>query len=218
MKLVNVIAVCAGLLGLSLSTGCTFCCLDGNGPLERSSVAADLPVAGADDLAKLKGEVDSLPVTLTPPVGKGFPGYAARSGHSYNWDVLCGGGTVRTLLKPGDAGKRTLLMTADRWGISRPLYWTLDCKTMDAETGECLSSEKATMLTMLFVHASARTPWEPDKNAQPEYLSKQKSLDEVKYAKMSGMCIGAGLLAWGQKNNRAYFQLAWIPIPLWSLE
>ena len=209
-------AMATGACGLSLLTGCTFCALDGNGPMPRSSVASDLPTASASDLAKWKGEVESLPIKSTRAGVWADHGYTANIGNSYNWDVLCGSGTMRTLLTPRDEGKRTVLQAQNRWGFFRPLFWTLDFKDMDAETGACLSREKATTLTLLFVHASALKPATPDKKT-PEHLSKQKNLDDVKYDKSSGMCIGAGLLGWGQKNNRAYFQLAWIPIPLWSL-
>ena len=218
MKNATMMAGLSGLLGLSLTSGCTFCLLDGNGPLERSDVATDLPATGASELARLKGETQSLPIrTPSSPVPEEFRGYTLKGGSSFNWDVLFGSARQRVLLQPNDADKRTLLATEDRWGILRPLFWTADFKTLDAETGECLSREKGTTVTSLIVHGSMRKPATSGK-AKPEYQSKQKSLNEVKYDTSSGTCIGWGLLAWGQKNSRAYFQIAWIPIPLWSVE
>lgn len=216
MKKINMVIV-AGVCGLSLTSGCTFGLLNGNGPQTRSSVASQLPTANASELAQWKEEVNSLPNKSTQAGAWKDYGYTADVGSSYNWDALCGSGTARALLTPHGTEKRTVLQTQDRWGFSRPLFWTLDFKDVDTETGECLSRSKGTLLTPLFVHMSAVTPVNPDKKT-PEYLYKNKNLDEVKYDKASGMCIGFGLLAWGQKNNRAYFQLAWIPIPLWSLD
>ena len=44
------------------------------------------------------------------------------------------------------------------------------------------------------------------------------SLSRVQYDRLTSYYFLCGLLAFGQKNDRAYMQLAWIPIPLWSLE
>jgi len=44
------------------------------------------------------------------------------------------------------------------------------------------------------------------------------SLNRVQYNRLTSYYFLCGLLAFGQKNDRAYLQLAWIPIPLWSMD
>jgi len=44
------------------------------------------------------------------------------------------------------------------------------------------------------------------------------SLSRVEYDRLTSYYFLCGLFAFGQKNDRAYLQLAWIPISLWSLE
>lgn len=43
-------------------------------------------------------------------------------------------------------------------------------------------------------------------------------LHRPRYDRFTAYYFLCGLLAFGQKNDRAYMQLAWIPIELWSLE
>jgi|GEM_PF-2905767 len=43
-------------------------------------------------------------------------------------------------------------------------------------------------------------------------------LHRPKYDRLTSYYFLCGLFAFGQKNDRAYMQLAWIPIQLWSLE
>jgi hypothetical protein len=51
-----------------------------------------------------------------------------------------------------------------------------------------------------------------------ESLNSTIPLKALKYDRMNSFILGTGLLAWGSKNGRAYFQILWIPIPLWSVE
>ena len=44
------------------------------------------------------------------------------------------------------------------------------------------------------------------------------SLRRAQYDRLTAYYFLCGLLAFGQKNDRAYLQLAWIPIPLWSMD
>jgi hypothetical protein len=49
------------------------------------------------------------------------------------------------------------------------------------------------------------------------YFWPSTPLNRQKYDRLTAYYFLCGLLAFGQKNERAYLQLAWIPIPLWSL-
>jgi hypothetical protein len=42
--------------------------------------------------------------------------------------------------------------------------------------------------------------------------------DSSKYDRLTSYYFLCGLLAFGQKNDRAYMQIAWCPVPLWSLK
>ncbi len=50
------------------------------------------------------------------------------------------------------------------------------------------------------------------------YFWPSTSLNRLKYDRLTAYYFLCGLLAFGQKNDRAYLQIAWIPIPLWSME
>ncbi|MFA7370150.1 MAG: hypothetical protein WC334_10935, partial [Kiritimatiellales bacterium] len=50
------------------------------------------------------------------------------------------------------------------------------------------------------------------------YLWPSTSLNRLKYNRLTSCYFLCGLLAFGQKNDRVYLQLAWIPVSLWSLE
>lgn len=50
------------------------------------------------------------------------------------------------------------------------------------------------------------------------YFWPATSLSQLKYDRLTSYYFLCGLLAFGHKNDRAYMQLVWIPIPLWSLE
>lgn len=50
------------------------------------------------------------------------------------------------------------------------------------------------------------------------YSWPSSSFSRIKYDRLTSYYFLCGLLAFGQKNDRAYLQLAWIPISLWSLE
>lgn len=50
------------------------------------------------------------------------------------------------------------------------------------------------------------------------YVWPSTSLSQVKYDRLTAYYFLCGLFACGQKNDRVYMQIAWIPISLWSLE
>jgi hypothetical protein len=50
------------------------------------------------------------------------------------------------------------------------------------------------------------------------YFWPKTSPDRLNYDRLTSYYFLCGLLAFGQKNERAYLQLAWFPIELWSLE
>jgi hypothetical protein len=50
------------------------------------------------------------------------------------------------------------------------------------------------------------------------YVWPATSLNRLKYDRLTSYYFLCGLVAFGQKNDRAYMQLAWVPIQLWSLE
>ena len=50
------------------------------------------------------------------------------------------------------------------------------------------------------------------------YFWPTTSPNRLKYDRLTSYYFLCGLLAFGQKNDRAYMQLAWIPIQLWSME
>jgi len=50
------------------------------------------------------------------------------------------------------------------------------------------------------------------------YLWPTTSLNRIKYDRLTSYYFLCGLLAFGQKNDRVYMQLAWIPIPMWSMK
>jgi hypothetical protein len=50
------------------------------------------------------------------------------------------------------------------------------------------------------------------------YAWPTSSPDRLEYNRLTSCYFLCGLVAFGQKNDRAYLQLAWIPFRLWSLE
>jgi hypothetical protein len=50
------------------------------------------------------------------------------------------------------------------------------------------------------------------------YVWSSSFFDRSRYDRLTSYYFLCGLLAFGQKNDRAYMQLAWIPISLWSME
>lgn len=50
------------------------------------------------------------------------------------------------------------------------------------------------------------------------YVWSSSFFDRPKYERLTSYYFLCGLFAFGQKNERAYMQLAWIPIRLWSME
>jgi hypothetical protein len=50
------------------------------------------------------------------------------------------------------------------------------------------------------------------------FWSAPSLLNRPKYERLTSYYFLCGLFAFGQKNDRAYMQLAWFPIELWSLE
>jgi hypothetical protein len=209
-----------GAMSLMLLTGCTFCRLQGTGPVGRENYSSYLQPASTQQMEEYKKEVDSLkfpwgPRTMKVRYGP-FTGYTQHIGQTLNWHYLAGPSRVRTLYEPADETKRAVLETFENWGISFPLFSLMNVSFYDAQTGECISRSKATILTTFIVYASATSPTGKGGDVSPESLEKKIAIDTVKYDHMSGWCLAWGVLAWGQKNNRAYFQIAWIPIPLWS--
>jgi len=225
MQKTNVIINLCGLLGLSFSTGCTFSLLDGNGPLDRENVAEHLPMASTNELAQWKREAETLPNTSD---WSALVRKELREDYTFTYRksdpfFVTGSEMTRLYLLPNDTDKRSVLEMTDSSGFKSidnfPWYLTVDGKSVDAETGECLANGKGTgWVFALIAYGNKTTPVTTNQGAIPEHLFKEKKLKDVKYDNLSYTCIGWGVLAWGQKNNRAYFQLAWIPIPLWSVK
>ena len=217
----NRVSALLGAVCLTLLTGCTFCCLQGNGPTSRANLSSYLQPADAQQVEQWKREVNSLKFPWGPRSQKisygPFSGYTSHVGQTLNWHILAGPSHQRFLYEPSNTEERTVVSTTDVWGILFPLYSNWNSAFYDSPTGECLSTGHMTTLTLFIVYGSATAPAGKGKDMSPEYLVRKTDLREIKYDRMSGCCLAFGALAWGQKNDRAYFQLAWIPIPLWSL-
>lgn len=205
-----------------LTHGCTFAMLDGKGSQDRTSVAVFLPSASTNQIAQWKEEISSPP----PPLGRytekhissgPSAGCTSRTMNTPCYAALVGPYHARSLSTPDDpnSGKRTTLTTMDTWGTMFPFLAAISNTRMscyDEQTAECITSGHFFTLTVLLTYGKIAAP--ADKQ-DAKMLNEIKPCD-IKYDRLTGCCIGCGALAFGQKNNRAYLQIAWIPIPLWS--
>jgi hypothetical protein len=208
-----------------LTNGCTFALLDGNGSVARESVATFLPKdADANQIAQWKQDL-----CYPPPLGGGFTkqitsgdfsGYTAQTMYTPFWPYLAGPYRTLSLKEPAqaDSKKRAFLNVMDVWGVGFPLFSNWRGACYDVKTGECVSGAHIVTLTLLMMYTSGVDAAKQASDAHYPLLNSDVRTTDVKYDRISAYCVGLGALAWGQKNSRAYFQVAWIPIPLWSLE
>jgi hypothetical protein len=215
-----VLLMAAALFVVASGSGCTFYLLDGNGPKPLSAYHDELPSPGAERLAEWKEEAHErsfLVGRLSVDERGDLRGYELHYRSTPFWPVLAGPFHVRKHWEPkrGREGrKRTLIGKEDAWGFLSPLFVTGKGSIYDERTRQCVAREKITFVTLLMIFHSRISPAE----GMSEFTDAGARLDEVMYDEVSSWSLGWGLLAAGSKNRRAYLQLFWIPIPLWSLE
>jgi hypothetical protein len=210
----------AALFVVASGSGCTFYLLDGNGPQRLSACRHRLPSAGAEQLADWK-ETAHEPYLcfgkMSVNAGGDFSGYEMHYKPTPFWPALAGPFRVRKHWEPtsgSEAGNRTLIGREDAWGFFAPLFVTGKGSIYDEGTRLCVAEEKITFVTLLMIFHSRTSPAE----GLAELTDAGARLEEVMYDRVSSWSLGWGLLAAGSKNRRAYLQILWIPIPLWSLE
>lgn len=102
-------------------------------------------------------------------------------------------------------------------GIFRVIYGQDDVAVHDRETGKGYARQRTRSALLNLIYwgevikpTAAMTPL-PDRLGPLRW-----EVEEYDYTAACGMALGWGVVAWGRKNGRAYGQLLWIPIPLWS--
>ncbi len=197
--------------------GCTFYCLDGNGPRSKKEFQNVLRNISPAVIEKLKydaqngGTFGNLTFT-----GRGeVKGYTVHGPWNLWWPALIGPYDTAMYYEPLSEwrdDKRELVADSETFGMLLGQI-TLGGEThYDVETGQALAVEKFFFFTPLIIYHSSTTP--RDGVVLPLH-PKEAIPEDLKYNQQSALCIGSGVLAAGVKNGRAYMQIAWIPIPLW---
>ena len=180
---------------ISLS-GCTFYLLDGNGPREGAPSKLEPWVIEAVKAKRsgraVHGQLDRyrLLSSTHPDIGQQPLRFSSVGTVMWRGEP--------TMQLSGDI----IEYSAGEWGYLGG--WSHSRATYDSETGEGIRQNHFSSIFVPFlisVHHSYE-PIETDSNL---------------YEEKSAFVIAFGALAFGQKNGRAYIQLAWIPIPLWSI-
>lgn len=215
-------ALCLALI--LLSSGCSFYFLDGYGPLSRYRVEAFLPPESPARLAELKERVREEHVHLYPHFSSDHAyetRYVGRGNHDFYWPWLAGRSLLIEHYLPTEGydlhGRPEFVWKARDAGFLAPFYQTHDDSGMYVlETGQCVARDAYFSLfyRLLFFHKSVKPVGRYWYANAPECVAGAVDLESLDYEHMRSVSIGWGLLAVGEKNDRHYVQIAWIPIPL----
>lgn len=222
--------VCAGaalLAGLALGpAGCTFAFLEGNGPAGREACAARLPAASQEELAAWKADAFRRHWLLGTRSRVEAVGYTVHSGASFPWTALAGRANESTFVEPAPEHReelRSVVWRADGCGVLGILATSVWSRWYEYPSGECFMSSRWTFLggpLLVFGSDVDAVPSEAPaegKPKPPDWTSRRLALKDLKYNTTTFACLGLGLLACGSRNGRAYAQLLWVPVPLWSV-
>lgn len=213
---------------LVMFSGCLMTPLvNGNGPLPFEQISDTLPAARQEQIAQWESDVrknGKLPVYISKELAKG--GFALAAPYLPNHDLvvepkdsalrLIWGGkrdwselwiartpTARTVLHH-DMERRVLMPFGPSY------HWAA---AYDAETGQTLAYKTSvSCLLNLIFYARITAPVDE----VPPLLDRREPLSDVKCTHRRAFCLGYGLVAGGVVNGRAYAQLLFFPIPLWS--
>ena len=227
---------------------CNFASLEGNGSRPRAEWEAYMPAATVHQMDQIRVEAEVSDVTLLfdrgvyggyrTKLSKGFrwgiPAGPYRERSFWMPDRKKGG--------------RSLCMKLDSWGTTMLPFMTGRAEVYDYPRGECVAYQRfmrfgiiplvAYESSLVPVKDSELVPGCPNVMANSSLCWFSVPLEGVKQDEMGNCCFWpptqslnrtdydrltsyyflCGFLAFGQKNERAYMQLAWIPIKLWSLE
>ena len=204
------------LLALSAlcANGCTFYGLDGKGPSSRNYYSEKLSSVEPTRLTNWKKSAHGPDSSTGDALRDGYTLHKYRTGTIIAPNFV-GGYGIRKHLVPKDEkeDKRPLIEVEDVWGFSAPLYMTVERNVYGADSGKCIGYHDTTSFTLLILSHEAVWPRDED-----EISDAHKSLENVAYIRYSSFSVGWGLLAAGTKNRQAYMQIAWIPIPLWTVD
>ena len=210
----------AVLAVLFLGSGCTFYRCEGRGPKPRTVYAQSLHTATATEIQEWTDEAKTWQKTRPITIKRGAKaGYTLQGGQSIPWIFLAGTLHTRYLLDPSEKdsqAKRRILSKGDGWGFLAPLFVRGGDTYYDRDSGACLGTGRSTCLTLLIWVDSRTVPKGGGLSGiTPAVLESGDSLDDLDYDHMWGCAVAFGAIGFGAKNDRAYFQIVWIPIPLW---
>ena len=237
LRRVAVVAVMFGVL--VVGSGCTFFCAKGYGPRSREHYAALLPSAPVEQVQQWEKEaLTARDVNVDDPGYKRLSkinrmrfddsvnGYTNYGRWGPLWAVLAGPRRVSHFEDPigYDREKRRALVTrGEGWHVLAPFLLSRgQTRQYDAKTGQCVGSER------WFSGAGSGIGWcecvAPVDAPLGVLMASRESRDvatdinSLEYNHGSAFWLVSGAFACGTKNGRAYLQLAWIPIPLWSVD
>ncbi len=206
--------------------GCSFAYLDGNGPKAREVYAAELPSAAKAQLGAWKADAFRRHWLLRTQSRVQAKGYTLHTGASFPWTGLAGCASESTFIHPSpetQAELRAVVSRAEGCGVLGIFASRVWSRWYDYPSGECIMASQWTWLGgPLLVFGSDTDPSSEDKPQaagarRPDWTSLRVPLKDLKYNRTTFVCLGLGLVAWGTRNGRAYAQLFWVPIPLWSV-
>ncbi len=205
--------------------GCSFAYLDGNGPKSRDVYAAELPSASKAKLDAWKADAFRRHWLFRTQSVVRAKGYTMHTGASFPWATLAGCESESTFIHPAPATEvelRAVVSRAEGCGVLSILASKVWSRGHDYPSGECIMASHWTWLGgPLLVFGSDTEPASregPQAGAKrPDWTSLRVPLKNLKYNRTTFVCLGLGLVAWGTRNGRAYAQLLWVPIPLWSV-
>jgi hypothetical protein len=236
------------VLCLTLFCGCcNFYSMDGNGSCPLAVWEDYLPVVTTQELDQIKSESGASDVTLLFDRGA-YGGYKTKISRGFQWGIPAGPYRERSFWTPDrtKAG-RTLCMKLDSWGTTILPFMAGNAEVYNYPRGECLAYQRFMRFGIipLVAYESSLMPvvegelvpgcpnvmapgslcWfsVPLEGVKPDKMNQccfwpTSSLRQMKYDRLTSYYFLCGMLAFGQKNERAYMQIAWIPIPLWSME
>jgi hypothetical protein len=229
------LSVAVLVVSLMLSAcGCTFYLLPGEGPVPRSAYADRLVGISPAQAAQLQSEAQSshgfigeLPMAIRGT--EDLEGAVLHQSKTFEWPILAGPFGRWWYLDPGAAGGsagRALVGHDWGWGVLAPVLvgWGHE-RAYDQETGLCVASEDIAVAALgLAVFHRATSParkWLVFRDPARPALGPAVAPDVrggpggVEYRHAQALALGWGFFALGTKDQRAYVQIAWIPIPLW---
>jgi len=213
------------LLVVLMVEGCTFYFLKGNGPKLRAMYTKYLPDESIEQVDRWKEESFKPYLFFGSLSPKGYGPLSDYIIHYYPtpfFPILAGPDRKVMFCEPNEANKevkRPLVKHDNGWGFLFPLFYTAKSFSYDCNTGECLSAERVTCVTaVMFFHSFTKPTGGVIWFLPSDAFDNSKEVRDLQYDRMTSWSLGWGALATGTKTGRAYLQIVWIPIPLWSID